>query len=98
MIPNYVDGQWTASRGTESLPVTNPATGEELGRAPLSSPAELDAAVQAAARTYRDWRRVPVVERVQFLFKLKALLEEHIDPSGGHHHPRMRQDRRRVAR
>lgn len=79
MIPNYVDGQWLKSRGTVSLPVTDPATGEELGRAPLSSRTELDAAVQSAARAYREWRRVPVVERVQFLFKLKMLLEEHLD-------------------
>jgi len=53
----------------------NPATGEELGRTPLSSAAELDDAAQAAARAFPAWRRVPVGERVQFLFKLKALLE-----------------------
>ncbi len=79
IISNYVDGQWIGGRGTETLAVINPATGEELGQSPLSSRTDLDAAVQAAARAYRDWRRVPVVERVQFLFKLKALLEEHLD-------------------
>jgi malonate-semialdehyde dehydrogenase (acetylating)/methylmalonate-semialdehyde dehydrogenase len=79
MIANYVGGQWVGSAGTEALPVINPATGEELARTPLSNPAELDAAVNAAAAAFRDWRRVPVVERVQYLFKLKALLDEHIE-------------------
>jgi malonate-semialdehyde dehydrogenase (acetylating)/methylmalonate-semialdehyde dehydrogenase len=78
MIPNYVDGQWIESRAAEALRVVNPATGEELARTPLSSPGELDSAVTAAAAAFRTWRRVPVVERVQFLFKLKALLEEHL--------------------
>jgi malonate-semialdehyde dehydrogenase (acetylating)/methylmalonate-semialdehyde dehydrogenase len=79
MIPNYVDGEWRRSRAAEALPVVNPATGEELARTPLSSPSELDAAVTAASAAFRHWRRVPVVERVQFLFKLKPLLEEHLD-------------------
>ena len=79
MIANYVGGQWMKSEGAEALPVVNPATGEELGRTPLSSGGELDAAVTAAAAAFRDWRRVPVVERVQYLFKLKALLEDQLD-------------------
>jgi len=79
MIANYVGGQWMKIEGPEALPVVNPATGEELGRTPLSSGVELDAAVTAAAAAFRDWRRVPVVERVQYLFKLKALLEDQLD-------------------
>ena len=45
---NYVQGQWRDSTASESLAVLNPATGEELGRTPLSPAAEVDAAVQAA--------------------------------------------------
>src|SRR4029450_8549755 len=73
-MQNYVLGQWRNSAATETLAVMNPATGEELGRTPLSSAAELDDAAQAAARAFPAWRRVPVGERVQFLFKLQALL------------------------
>jgi malonate-semialdehyde dehydrogenase (acetylating)/methylmalonate-semialdehyde dehydrogenase len=74
-IQNYVEGQWRASASTEALPVMNPATAEEIGRVPLSPAAEVEAAAQAAARAFPAWRRVPVVDRVQYLFKLKALLE-----------------------
>nr|MDQ3348314.1 aldehyde dehydrogenase family protein [Acidobacteriota bacterium] len=76
---NYIDGQWRDSAATETLVVLNPASGEELARTPLSPAAEVDQAAQAGARAFREWRRVPVTERVQFLFRLKALMEEHLD-------------------
>ena len=76
---NYVQGEWRQSAATESLAVLNPATGEEIGRTPLSPAAEVDAAVQSARRAFPGWRRVPVTERVQYLFKLKQLLEEHFE-------------------
>ncbi len=76
---NYVQGEWRKSTAVESLAVLNPATGEELGRTPLSPAAEVDAAAQAASRAFPGWRRVPVNERIQYLFKLKGLLEEHFE-------------------
>src|SRR5438874_2659597 len=78
-VENYVEGAWRPSTATETIPVMNPATGEELDRVPLSPAADVDAAAQAAARAYPAWRRVPVTDRVQYLFRLKALLEEHFD-------------------
>lgn len=75
-MQNYIEGQFAHSTTTDLLPVINPATGLELGRVPMSSAADVDMAVQAAARAYPGWRRVPVTERVQFMFKLKARLED----------------------
>jgi malonate-semialdehyde dehydrogenase (acetylating)/methylmalonate-semialdehyde dehydrogenase len=76
---NYIQGGWQSSSTTDHLPVVNPATGEELTRVPLSTTGELDAAVQAAADAFPAWRRVPVTDRVQFLFKLKMALEEQFE-------------------
>src|SRR5258708_16172765 len=64
---------------TEYSDVKNPATAELLARVPLSNAADVDAAVQAAADAFPAWRRTPPGERVQYLFKLKNLLEEHLD-------------------
>lgn len=75
---NYVDNQWQASQAAEHLPVTNPATTEVLARVPLSPAQEIDEAVQAAQRAFKPWRDVPVAERVQYLFRLKNLLEENL--------------------
>lgn len=76
---NYVDGQWRRSAAAEALPVINPATAEEMARVPLSSGAEVDAAVEAAQAAYEGWRRTPATARVQHLFKLKTLLEDNRD-------------------
>ncbi|MCH8094864.1 MAG: CoA-acylating methylmalonate-semialdehyde dehydrogenase [Chloroflexi bacterium] len=78
-IRNFIDGVWQASSAEEHLDVTNPATGETLGRVPLSTPGEVDQAAQAAAEAFSEWRRTPAVERVQYLFKLKVLLDENLE-------------------
>ena len=76
---NYVQGDWLSSDASETVPVYNPATGEELARTPLSTAREVAAAVDAAQRAFPAWRRTPVTDRVQFLFKLKDLLERQFD-------------------
>jgi len=78
-IPNYVDGQWRESNAAEDLDVINPATGEALAKVPLSSAAEVARAVEAAASAWPEWRRTPPEDRIQPLFKLKQLLEDHLD-------------------
>ncbi len=78
-LQNCIGGSWRRSAAAEYMDVRNPATGELLARTPLSTAAEVDAAVQAAAEAFPAWRRTPPGERVQYLFKLKNLLEEHLD-------------------
>ena len=77
LIPNFIGGAWTPSSATEHLPVLNPASGEELGRTPLSKRADVDAAVRAATAAFPAWRATPAVERARVLFRLKALMDEH---------------------
>ena len=76
---NYIHGEWCRSSAGEHLDIINPATAEVLATMPLSPAAEVDAAVQAAADTFVEWRQTPATERVQYLFKLKSLLEENLD-------------------
>src|ERR1700743_2312276 len=78
-LQNYFNGAWQRSAATEFVDVANPATAEILGRTRLSTASDVDAVVKAAADAFPAWRRVPAGERVQYLFKLKNLLEEHID-------------------
>jgi len=76
---NYVGGTWIRSRASDYLDVRNPATAETMVRVPLTPRDEVDAAVQAAHTAFADWRRTPPTERIQYLFKLKRLLDEHFD-------------------
>jgi malonate-semialdehyde dehydrogenase (acetylating)/methylmalonate-semialdehyde dehydrogenase len=57
--------------------VTNPATGELLAEVPYATAADIDRVVHTAHEAYLKWRDVPVVDRVQPLYRFKALLEEH---------------------
>ena len=78
-LSNFINGDWRDSSATEWLDVINPATGEPIARTPLSDASEVAAAVEAAAAAFPGWRRTPAEDRIQPLFKLKYLLEEHLD-------------------
>src|SRR5437879_2630706 len=81
-IQNYVNGKWTESNAREWLDVVNPATGEPLAKVPLSDTGDIGAAIESAAAAFPDWRRTPPEDRIQPLFRLKQLLEDHIDDLG----------------
>ena len=78
-LMNYINGAWCESSASQFLEVQNPATAEVLARVPLSPPEEVAQAAQAAAKAQAEWRRVPATQRVQYLFKLKDLMEENFE-------------------
>jgi malonate-semialdehyde dehydrogenase (acetylating)/methylmalonate-semialdehyde dehydrogenase len=76
-VNNYIGGRWVASAAAAMEPVYNPATEEILAYVPLSTKAELDAAVQAAKAAFPAWSRTAVPKRARILFKYQQLLVEH---------------------
>src|ERR687884_466011 len=75
LLDNYIAGQWTpAQSASDTLDVTNPATGEVLARVPLSAPSDLDAAVRAARDALPEWRAVSTIARARKLFELRERL------------------------
>jgi malonate-semialdehyde dehydrogenase (acetylating) / methylmalonate-semialdehyde dehydrogenase len=79
VLQNYVGGRWVASQAREFVNVHNPALGAVIAKTPLSTRADLDAAVQAAAKAFPAWRDTPVVLRARAMFKFVALLEQHFE-------------------
>ncbi|MDF1503716.1 CoA-acylating methylmalonate-semialdehyde dehydrogenase [Roseisolibacter sp. H3M3-2] len=77
-VRNHVGGAWVDG-GAELLDVHAPATGAVIARVPLSGPAEVDAAVRAARAALPGWAATPLKERVQVLFRYRALLERDAD-------------------
>src|SRR5437588_6486262 len=77
-IQNYIGGRWIAYDG-DTEPVYNPATGEIVGRAPLSTAREVDAAVAAAQAIFPAWSNLAVGARTDILFRFRHLIEEHSD-------------------
>ncbi|MCZ2127283.1 MAG: CoA-acylating methylmalonate-semialdehyde dehydrogenase [Anaerolineales bacterium] len=78
-ILNYINGEWVKPNVAEHADVINPATGQVIAKTPLSSKADVDAAAQAARAAFDGWRRTPVNDRVQYLFKLRNIMREHGD-------------------
>jgi malonate-semialdehyde dehydrogenase (acetylating)/methylmalonate-semialdehyde dehydrogenase len=78
-IANYVGGETVTSPSQRTLPVTNPTNGEIIGEVPMSTAAELDDAVGRAAEAQPGWGSTPVKDRVQVLFRLKALMESQVE-------------------
>jgi malonate-semialdehyde dehydrogenase (acetylating) / methylmalonate-semialdehyde dehydrogenase len=78
-LDHYYGGAWTASKTSEFADIVNPANGEKLARSPLAGHEDVEAAIVAAGKAYPGWRRTPPEDRIQYLFKLKQLLEDHID-------------------
>jgi betaine-aldehyde dehydrogenase len=75
-LSNFIDGERVASNG-ETEAVLNPATGEELARAPMSSAEDVDHAVKAARGAFASWSGTTPAQRAQALLAIAGLVEEH---------------------
>ncbi|MCV3205609.1 NAD-dependent succinate-semialdehyde dehydrogenase [Mesorhizobium sp. YC-39] len=69
----FIDGAWKAGEGAR-IPVENPATGEVLAHIAAATPAEVDLAVAAARKAFRNWSRVAPVERSKALHSLGDII------------------------
>ncbi len=78
-LENYLNGHWQRSGATNYRAIHNPATTQVLAEVPFSPASDVDAAVQAAQAAFPGWRSIPVGDRIQFLFKLKHLLETNLE-------------------
>lgn len=74
-----IDGAWVAAEGGATIPTLDPATGAEIGVIPNASAADVDSAVEAAARAFKTWKLTPPAERARILWKIADLMEERID-------------------
>jgi malonate-semialdehyde dehydrogenase (acetylating)/methylmalonate-semialdehyde dehydrogenase len=78
MLRNYVGGRWEPALASNTLLVRNPATGDLIAEVPLSGADDVNNAVKAASAALAGWRRTPPGDRIQPLFRLKALLDANV--------------------
>jgi malonate-semialdehyde dehydrogenase (acetylating) / methylmalonate-semialdehyde dehydrogenase len=82
-IEHWIGGSETTGSSTRHSVVWNPATGQEQAHVLLAEPADVDAAVQAAAKAFEDWRDVGVLRRARVMFAMRALIDKHMDELAG---------------
>ena len=75
-LRNFINGAWTEASTGETVPVTNPATGEVIALHPMSPQTDVDAAVASAKAAFWDWWMTPVPTRSAILFRYRHLVWE----------------------
>jgi betaine-aldehyde dehydrogenase len=75
-LQNFIDGEYESPTEGKTMPLVNPATGEEFAYAPVSGPADIDRACQAALRAFEQWRDKTPSERSRALLKIADAIEE----------------------
>jgi malonate-semialdehyde dehydrogenase (acetylating) / methylmalonate-semialdehyde dehydrogenase len=78
-LKNFIGGEWVPAQTSEYLDVPNPASEELLARVPLSTAADVDAAVKAARRAFEDWSELAVPERANYMFLFREALNDYRD-------------------
>jgi succinate-semialdehyde dehydrogenase/glutarate-semialdehyde dehydrogenase len=75
----YIDGTWTAAISGRSIDVVNPATGEKIGIVSHAERADLDRALEAAAKGFQAWRKVAAFDRSKLMRKAADILRSRAD-------------------
>ena len=75
----FAGGKWLDSETKKYMDVFNPSTGEVIAQAPCCTKSEVESAIKAAAAAFPAWSATPVMKRVQVLYKLRDLLDQHFD-------------------
>jgi 1-pyrroline dehydrogenase len=79
---NFVGGEWVEAVDGGTMDVLNPATGETIAEVPRGTEADVDRAVEAAARALPEWLETTPGERAEALLKLADVIDEHADELG----------------
>ena len=74
-----IAGEWQEAADGRTLPVFNPATGDEIGRVAHAGIADLDRALAAAQKGFETWRDIPAIERAKTMRRAAALMRERAD-------------------
>ena len=75
----WVNNEWRESKTTKYMDCFDPSTGEVIAQAPQCTAAEVEEAIVAARDAFPAWSDTPPNKRVQILFRMKALLDLHLD-------------------
>jgi betaine-aldehyde dehydrogenase len=78
-LQNFINGELVDPADGATEEVVNPATGEPIAEAPLSTEEDVDRAVKAARSAFGEWSTKPPMERSAALLKIADLIEERGD-------------------
>ena len=75
----FTNNTFVKSTTDKYYPVFDPSTGEQIAQMPRCTTAEVSKVIDNGHAAYEKWSKVPVIKRVQILYKVRDLLIEHMD-------------------
>ena len=75
-VKNFVDNGVKESESSIYFDVYNPAFGKVIAQVPDSTTEEVRHAIDSAQEAFEKWRKVPVTERIKYLFRLENLMRQ----------------------
>ena len=75
-LRQFINGKWVEPHALGYAQLYDPGVGDVIGEVPLGGKEDVDEAVETAYEAFKTWSRVPVPDRLQYLFKLKWVMEE----------------------
>jgi malonate-semialdehyde dehydrogenase (acetylating) / methylmalonate-semialdehyde dehydrogenase len=75
----FAGGSFIESKTEKYNEVYNPSTGEVTALVPCCTQEEVIEVIGIAKKAYESWSKVPIVKRVQVLYKMRQLIDEHMD-------------------
>lgn len=76
-VKNFIDGVFERN-GQPQMDVVSPGDGQKISTVPMSGAEDVDKAVQSAKRAWPAWSAKTFKERVQVIFRYRALLEQNM--------------------
>ena len=71
----YINGRWVTPNSTETMPVSNPATEQKIGRIMLGNGTDVNRAVTAALTAFEEFSQTSKAQRLSLLLRLKSVTE-----------------------
>ncbi|MBK7103738.1 MAG: CoA-acylating methylmalonate-semialdehyde dehydrogenase [Ignavibacteriae bacterium] len=78
-LKNYINGEWVESKSDKYLNVVDPGNGEVISQVPEGCAEDVKFAAASASKVFLEWRNTPAEKRIQYLFKMKTILENNAD-------------------
>ena len=75
----YINGEFVTPKGTEYFDLISPATNEKLGKVLLGNQEDTRNAIDAAKKAFQTFSKTTIMERIEYLQKMKASIEKRKD-------------------
>lgn len=79
ILKYFTNNEFIESKTDKYYKVFDPSTGLHIANMPRCTESEVKTVIENAHKAYKSWSRMPILKRVQIIYKARELIIEHID-------------------